>query len=66
LDIPEFKGPAENYCKHCTDERGNLKGREEIQEGIAQWLMGWQPQLDRSQAMQRASYFMKSMPAWAD
>jgi hypothetical protein len=42
--MPDFKGPAENLCKHCTDEKGNLKPREEIQTGIAQWFKSWQPE----------------------
>lgn len=66
LDVPEFKGPAEDYCKYCTDEEGQLKSREEIQRGIAQYLMSWQPNLDDQTAMVRAEHFMKAMPAWAD
>jgi hypothetical protein len=36
LGVPDFKGPAENYCKYCTDENGNLKPKEEIKKGITQ------------------------------
>ena len=32
IDLPEFQGPAENYCIHCTDEQGTLKSHEEIKE----------------------------------
>ncbi len=46
LNLPEFKGTAEHFCKYCTDEKGNLKSREEIQKGIAQWFQSWQPDLD--------------------
>ena len=66
LNMPEFKGPAENYCKHCTDENGNLKSREEIQKGLAQWFQSWQPNLDEKEALERAAHFMRAMPAWAE
>jgi hypothetical protein len=63
---PAFQGPAENYCKYCTDESGSLKSREEIRQGIAQWLMSWQEGLDESTALERADHYMKALPAWAD
>jgi hypothetical protein len=66
LDMPDFKGPAEHYCKYCTDEKGNLKPRDEIKQGIAQWFKGWQPNLDDKTALTRAEFFMKAMPAWAE
>ena len=66
LDVPDFKGPAEDYCKYCTDESGKLKSKEVIQQGIAEWLKSWQPGLDDKKAQKRAEYFMKSMPAWAE
>ncbi len=66
LNMPDYKGPAESYCKYCTDEKGNLKPREEIMKGIAQWFQSWQPDLDEDKALTRAEHFMKSMPAWAD
>ena len=66
LSNPEFKGPAENYCKYCTDEQGNVKSREEVQSGIAEWFKTWQPDLDDATAMKRAELYMKAMPHWAD
>jgi hypothetical protein len=66
LEMPDFKGPAENYCKHCTDENGTLKPRDEILKGIAHWFMSWQPDLDEEKALERAEHYMKAMPAWAD
>ena len=66
LGIPDFKGPAENYCKYCTDDTGQLKSKETIQQGIAQWFKGWQPNLDEKIAIERAAFYMKSMPAWAE
>ena len=66
LNVPDFKGPAENYCKYCTDEQGNLKPRDTVRQGIAEWLKSWQPNLDDATALTRAESFMKAMPAWAD
>ncbi len=66
LNMPEFKGPAENYCKYCTDESGNLKPREVIHKGIADWFKSWQPDLDDQKASKRAADFMNAMPAWAE
>lgn len=66
LSAPSFKGPSEDYCKHCTDEKGNLKSREEIKMGISMWLKSWQPGLDDEKATVRAEHFMKAMPAWAE
>ena len=66
LGRPDFQGPAENYCKYCTDDSGKLKPKGEIQQGIAQWFKGWQPDLDDKKASERASFYMKSMPTWAE
>ena len=65
LNMPDFKGPAEDYCKYCTDESGNLKSRDTIQKGVADWFKSWQPGLDDQKALARAANYMKSMPAWA-
>ncbi len=65
LGIPDFKGSADDSCKYCSDEAGNLKSREEVQNGIAQWLKSWQPDLDDTKVMARAADYMKAMPAWA-
>ena len=43
LSMDDFKGPAENYCKYCTDESGKFKPMLEIKQGIAGWFKGWQP-----------------------
>ena len=66
LSAPDFKGPAEDYCKYCTDESGRLKSREDIQQGVAYWFKEWQPDIDDKTARERAALYMKSMPAWAD
>lgn len=65
LDNPEFKGASDIYCKLCTDENGNLKPYEEIKKGITMWFLSWQG-VSEEVASQRAEYFMKAMPAWAD
>lgn len=66
LNVPEFKGESDIYCKYCTDESGNLKPREVIKVGIAEWFKNWQEGLSDDVAMTRAGHFMKAMPAWAD
>jgi hypothetical protein len=65
LDGP-FKGKSEIYCKYCSDDKGNLKSREECRAGIAHWLRQWQPGVDEAESLRRAEFFMKAMPAWAD
>jgi len=65
LNVPDFKGPAENYCKYCTDKAGNLKSKDAVQQGIAEWFKSWQPELDDQKALVRAADYMKAMPAWA-
>jgi hypothetical protein len=64
--MEQFQGPAENYCKFCTDEQGNLKPRNEIKQGCAGWLKSWSPDLDDETALKRAEHYMKAMPEWAD
>ena len=66
LDMPEFKGPSENFCKYCVDANGNLLDREVIQKGIAEWFKSWQPGIDDKKALERAAHFMQAMPAWAE
>jgi len=62
----EFAGPTETFCKYCTDADGNLKTREEVKQGIAFWLKEWQPNLSDDKALDRADFYMKAMPEWAD
>jgi hypothetical protein len=65
LAMPDFKGPTENYCKYCTDEKGVVKTREAVQAGVAQWFLTWQPGVDAKTADQRAATYLKAMPHWA-
>lgn len=66
VSMPEFKSPVEDYCVHCVDEKGNLKTRDEVQAGVAEWFLTWQPQIDRQAATRRADIYLKAMPQWAE
>jgi len=65
LNRAEFQGKAENYCKYCSNEKGQLKSSAEVQQAIAGWFKAWQPNVDDQRAMARAADYMKAMPAWA-
>ena len=65
LNAPDAKGLSEKHCKHCTDEKGDLKSREEIKKGMAMWIAKWQ-HVDEATAMKRAEHYMHAMPEWAD
>lgn len=66
LASPDFQGPSEIYCKYCADAQGKLRPFTEVQDGIAGWFMGWQPNVTKEIALKRAAAFMKGLPAWAD
>ncbi len=57
LEVPDFKGPAEDYCRYCTDEKGTVKSRAEIQRGVAEWFESWQSNLDDEKALARAENY---------
>jgi len=57
---------TDKFCQYCADEKGELKSREECQAGIAHWLQGMTPEDKDADYMQRADYYLKSMPAWAE
>ena len=57
---------AGNYCGYCTTSEGKLKTREEVMQGIAQWMKRWQPDIDDAKALVRAKAYMNAMPAWAE
>jgi hypothetical protein len=50
----DLAGSREHFCKYCTDERGNVKPKEEVRAGIAAWLRSWQPEPPYSQPGTRA------------
>ena len=66
LNVPDFKGPADNYCVNCTDAKGILKTRQEVKYGLAEWLKMWQPDLSQEKALMRADNYMNAMPAWTE
>jgi len=63
----EGETKKEVFCKYCLDEKGNLKERSEIKNGIAGWLNAWTNEsLTEQQLLDRAENYMKSMPKWAN
>ena len=62
---PSTQNAPGNYCGYCTTSDGALKSREEVQQGIVQWMKMWQPALDDATALVRAQSYMNGMPAWA-
>jgi hypothetical protein len=61
----EHPGPADRYCFYCSDERGNLRPREEVAGIIARWMQGWQPGISTEEAAERAARYMDALPAWS-
>jgi hypothetical protein len=43
LSMPEAKGPSEDYCKYCTDEKGKSKTKNGCAAGNRAWFKSWQP-----------------------
>jgi hypothetical protein len=66
LSAPAFAGPAQDYCRFCTDASGKLKKKKEVRKAIARWMQSWQPGLGARKARKRARRYMRAMPAWAD
>jgi hypothetical protein len=66
LEMPGFTGPAEDDCKHCTDQRGELEPADEVRAGIATWLKSWPGALDEGTALARADHSMKATSAWGE
>jgi hypothetical protein len=60
------KSKNQQFCSFCTDDSGILKSREEVQDGIANWLCMMQPELSKDTAAKRAVYYLMAMPQWAD
>lgn len=57
-------GNRENlYCVYCSNPDGSLKTREEVFEGMANFMMMSQ-NMDRKTAESTARERMESMPAW--
>ncbi|MGE5365231.1 MAG: zinc ribbon domain-containing protein [Bacteroidota bacterium] len=66
LDGNIAKEAAPGFCQYCVDEKGQLKAKEELQAGIAEWLKSFSPADGNPDFMERAASYMKAMPAWAD
>ena len=65
MDSDHGGGRPDNiYCKHCADEAGNLKSRDEVREGMIafyQQSMG----KTREEAEREVDIHMAQMPAWS-
>ena len=61
----EFGGgnPDNIYCVHCSNADGSLKSREEVYEGMVNFMMTSQ-KMDRTTAEVVAKEYMARMPAW--
>ena len=57
--------PANIYCVHCSNPDGSLKSREEVFEGMVNFMMTSQ-NMDRGTAESAARDYMAKMPAWAE
>ncbi len=68
MEKPEDHGGEKEdnpYCRHCTDENGNLKSREEIREGWIQFHMKSTGK-SREETEKEIDEQMKKMPAWKE
>ena len=65
LDGNFAKEVAPNICGCCAGENGNLKPKEAIQAGVAEWLKSFSPTEGNPDFMKRAENYMNAMPAWA-
>jgi hypothetical protein len=59
----DFRG---DFCLYCSDESGALYPAETVQRSIADWLREISCGEGSADFMERAKYYMKSMPAWAN
>ncbi len=57
-------GDTENkFCVHCTDDKGNLKSRQEIKDGMVHAMMKMK-NLSLQDAVFEVDESMAKMPAW--
>jgi len=66
LQGPNVHPKGGDFCGWCADENGILKSREEIRQGLVQWLSGIKPGEQGVDYLKRADSYMAAMPAWAD
>jgi hypothetical protein len=55
--------PKNPNCIYCTDERGRLKTREQVRNGMVNFFMKAK-KLDEESAAKFVDGYMKKMPAW--
>ncbi|MGE5352837.1 MAG: hypothetical protein ACM3P0_12190 [Acidobacteriota bacterium] len=65
LDGSVAKEGAPGFCTWCVDEKGNLKAKEEVKAGVAEWLKSFAPKEGNPDFMERAENYLNAMPAWA-
>ena len=65
LDGNIAKEVSPNTCGCCAGENGNLKPREVIQAGVAEWLKSFSPKEGNPDFMKRADNYLNAMPVWA-
>ena len=63
--LPLNEQSNSRFCKYCSNEKGELKSREEVKQGIAGWLMQITPEDKNTDYIKRAESYMNAMPAWA-
>ena len=51
------------YCKHCTDSKGQLKSREQVREGMINYMMRSEKK-ERAVAEKLIDEHMSRMPVW--
>ena len=66
LNVPDYQGSNENYCKYCMNDDGELVDKDQILSSITQWFQSWQPDVTEEIASKRAALYLSAMPAWAD
>ena len=55
--------PDNIYCAHCSRADGSLKSRQEVYEGMVNFMMASQ-NMDKKTAQAAAKDYMSQMPAW--
>lgn len=66
LDGNIAKEAKSGFCTWCVDEQGNLKPKEAVQAGVAEWLKSFAPADGKADFMKRAENYLNAMPAWAE
>jgi hypothetical protein len=54
------------YCRHCTDDAGNLQSFDERFERMLAWQARRSPDLARQEIERQTLDYMATMPAWRD